>query len=256
MEGAVRRVPADRRRGHQPDDQRPRGVHARTTSSSWARARSAGSSSRPGSAPTGSPARAGSAARWPRWIVDGEPELDLWKMDIRRFGAQYRSPGLHAGPDVRGLRHLLRHPLPERGAPGGPAAAPLAGVRAAGRAGRVVRREVGLGAAELVRGNEDGPASHARLRRSGRAAGPASTGRPAIGAEALATRRAAGPVRRDRASPRSRSPGRARCGFLQRPVRQRHRPARRRDRLHPDAQPARRHRVRLHGHPARRATGS
>ncbi|HEX9043457.1 MAG TPA: FAD-dependent oxidoreductase [Candidatus Limnocylindrales bacterium] len=25
------------------------------------------------------------------WIVDGEPELDLWKMDIRRFGAQYRS---------------------------------------------------------------------------------------------------------------------------------------------------------------------
>jgi 4-methylaminobutanoate oxidase (formaldehyde-forming) len=26
-----------------------------------------------------------------RWIVDGEPELDLWKMDIRRFGGQYRS---------------------------------------------------------------------------------------------------------------------------------------------------------------------
>ena len=25
------------------------------------------------------------------WIVDGEPALDLWKMDIRRFGAQYRS---------------------------------------------------------------------------------------------------------------------------------------------------------------------
>jgi 4-methylaminobutanoate oxidase (formaldehyde-forming) len=25
------------------------------------------------------------------WIVDGEPELDLWKMDIRRFGAAYRS---------------------------------------------------------------------------------------------------------------------------------------------------------------------
>jgi 4-methylaminobutanoate oxidase (formaldehyde-forming) len=26
-----------------------------------------------------------------QWIVAGEPELDLWKMDIRRFGAQYRS---------------------------------------------------------------------------------------------------------------------------------------------------------------------
>jgi 4-methylaminobutanoate oxidase (formaldehyde-forming) len=25
------------------------------------------------------------------WIVDGEPEYDLWKMDIRRFGAQYQS---------------------------------------------------------------------------------------------------------------------------------------------------------------------
>ncbi|HEY7527469.1 MAG TPA: FAD-dependent oxidoreductase, partial [Candidatus Limnocylindria bacterium] len=25
------------------------------------------------------------------WIVDGEPPLDLWKMDIRRFGPQYRS---------------------------------------------------------------------------------------------------------------------------------------------------------------------
>jgi glycine cleavage system aminomethyltransferase T/glycine/D-amino acid oxidase-like deaminating enzyme len=27
------------------------------------------------------------------WIVEGEPSLDLWHMDIRRFGAQYRSPG-------------------------------------------------------------------------------------------------------------------------------------------------------------------
>src|SRR5918912_1371069 len=26
------------------------------------------------------------------WIADGEPELDLWKMDIRRFGPQYGSP--------------------------------------------------------------------------------------------------------------------------------------------------------------------
>ena len=26
------------------------------------------------------------------WILDGEPPLDLWTMDIRRFGAHYRSP--------------------------------------------------------------------------------------------------------------------------------------------------------------------
>jgi 4-methylaminobutanoate oxidase (formaldehyde-forming) len=29
-----------------------------------------------------------------QWIVNGEPELDLWKMDIRRFGGQYRSQAL------------------------------------------------------------------------------------------------------------------------------------------------------------------
>lgn len=28
------------------------------------------------------------------WIVEGEPELDLWRMDIRRFGAAYRSRSL------------------------------------------------------------------------------------------------------------------------------------------------------------------
>ena len=25
------------------------------------------------------------------WIVDGEPSLDLWKMDLRRFGDAYRN---------------------------------------------------------------------------------------------------------------------------------------------------------------------
>jgi 4-methylaminobutanoate oxidase (formaldehyde-forming) len=29
-----------------------------------------------------------------QWIATGEPELDLWKMDIRRFGGQYRSQRL------------------------------------------------------------------------------------------------------------------------------------------------------------------
>ena len=28
-----------------------------------------------------------------QWIVDGEPELDVWKMDIRRFGRHYASRG-------------------------------------------------------------------------------------------------------------------------------------------------------------------
>ena len=33
----------------------------------------------------------GMGRQFAHWIVDGEPEYDLWKMDIRRFGAQYRS---------------------------------------------------------------------------------------------------------------------------------------------------------------------
>jgi glycine cleavage system aminomethyltransferase T/glycine/D-amino acid oxidase-like deaminating enzyme len=28
-----------------------------------------------------------------QWIVEGEPEWDVWKMDVRRFGPQYRSRG-------------------------------------------------------------------------------------------------------------------------------------------------------------------
>ena len=85
------------------------------------------------------------------WIVDGEPSLDLWEMDIRRFGPQYRSPVLHPRADPRELRDLLRHPLPQPRAPGGPAAADLARQRLAPRARRRLRREIGLGAGQLVR---------------------------------------------------------------------------------------------------------
>ena len=46
------------------------------------------------------------------WIVHGEPEVDLWKMDIRRFGAQYRSRHYARERAVRGLLDVLRHPLP------------------------------------------------------------------------------------------------------------------------------------------------
>ena len=58
------------------------------------------------------------------------------------------------------------------------------------------------------------------------------------------------PLRRDLVrQDRGRRAGRA--GVPPGPVRQRHRPAGRPDRVHPAAQPARRHRVRLHGHPRR-----
>ena len=122
------------------------------------------------------------------WIVDGEPELDLWKMDIRRFGAAYRSQRLHAGAVDRELRDLLRHPLPERGAPGRAPAADVADVRAPGRPRGRVRREVRLGAARTG-SSPTPPAGDEALRPRGWAGMHWS---PAIGAEALATRTAAG----------------------------------------------------------------
>ena len=85
------------------------------------------------------------------WIVDGEPSVDLWEMDIRRFGAQYRSPSYTPCPDQGDLRDLLRHPLSEPRAAGGAAAADLARQRLAPRARRRLRREVRLGAGQLVR---------------------------------------------------------------------------------------------------------
>src|SRR5262249_57134160 len=57
----------------------------------------------------------------------------------------------HPRAHARGVPDLLRPPLPESGARGGAAAAPLTRVCATPRAGRRVRREVGLGAPQLVR---------------------------------------------------------------------------------------------------------
>ena len=253
MAGAVRRVPAIADAGVSRMINGPEGftpgqrVHPRRER------RSAGSSSPPGSAPTGSPAPAGSAARSRRWIVDGEPELDLWHMDIRRFGgAALAVARVDARPDDRGLRDLLRHPLPERGAPGGPAAADVADVRAARGARRGLRREVRLGAAELVRAERRRPALRRSdaLEASGRAAGPASTGA-----------RRSRPRRSRRGRP-SRlfdetsfakievvGPGAVRVPRAA--VRERRRRPGRADRLHLDAELARRDRVRPDGDPRR-----
>ena len=128
------------------------------------------------------------------WIVDGEPELDLWKMDIRRFGgAALALARVDARPDDRGLLDLLRHPLPQRGAPGRPAAADVADVRAARgpRARSSARSPAGSGP-NWFEPNADDP------RWGGRAALEARRPRgwagqhwsPAIAAEALATRQA------------------------------------------------------------------
>jgi len=50
------------------------------------------------------------------WIVAGEPSLDVWEMDIRRFGAQYRSPGytLARSREVYETYYDIRYPGHER----------------------------------------------------------------------------------------------------------------------------------------------
>jgi glycine cleavage system aminomethyltransferase T/glycine/D-amino acid oxidase-like deaminating enzyme len=129
-----------------------------------------------------------------RWIVDGEPELDLWKMDIRRFGGQYRSQRLTLARTYENYAtyYDIHYPNEER-----LAGRPL-------RLSPAYREVAALGAMFGEKSmwerpnwfvlNEDGAGRSARsaleaLRPRGWAGEHWS---PAIGAEALATRRAAG----------------------------------------------------------------
>src|SRR4051794_5360733 len=50
------------------------------------------------------------------WIAEGEPSLDVWEMDIRRFGPQYRSPSytLARTKEVYETYYDIRYPGEER----------------------------------------------------------------------------------------------------------------------------------------------
>lgn len=50
------------------------------------------------------------------WIVEGEPSMDLWHMDIRRFGDQYRSPSYTLARAVENYEtyYDIRYPGDER----------------------------------------------------------------------------------------------------------------------------------------------
>ena len=50
------------------------------------------------------------------WIMDGEPAGDVWEMDIRRFGVQYRSPSytLKRAKEVYETYYDIRYPGHER----------------------------------------------------------------------------------------------------------------------------------------------
>jgi 4-methylaminobutanoate oxidase (formaldehyde-forming) len=121
------------------------------------------------------------------WIADGEPELDLWKMDIRRFGPAYRSQAYTLARTIENYAtyYDIHYPNEER------------------QAGRPLRTSptyevlLGLDAAFGEKSGWERPnwfESNAAdgdeaLRPRGWAGQHWS---PAIGAEALATRRTAG----------------------------------------------------------------
>src|SRR5499425_1005014 len=68
----------------------------RTATSSWARHRSSPASSSPPASTPGI-ANAGGAGRLTaEWIVGGEPSVDLWDLDIRRF-AGFHGNRAHLG---------------------------------------------------------------------------------------------------------------------------------------------------------------
>ena len=178
------------------------------------------------------------------WIAEGEPSLDLWEMDIRRFGAQYRSPSYtHARiKETYETYYDIRYPNHER---------------SAGRPLRVSPATPWHREREAAFGEKSGwervnwYVSNARgeTSRCAREAGPASTGPR----QSASSTRPRGRAWRSSTRPRSRrwrsrDPGLrssssacATTGW----------PASRRNHLHPDAQPTRRHRMRLH----RRAPG-
>ena len=241
--------PRDRRRAGHPDDQRPRGLHARQrvhprrVGRPWAvrggRVLRPRDRRRRGHRPPGGVVDRRRRAR-ARPVEDGHPPVR---------GA-VPEPRLHARAQLRELRHLLRHPLPERGAPGraGPSASPrrIRGSRSSAssfgekssweRANWFEPNAGGAGVADGV--------DLEALRPRGWAGEHWS---PAIGAEAIATRTTAGAVRRDLVrQDRARRAGGG--GPAATAVRERRRPRGREHHVHAAAQPPRRHRVRPHGH--------
>jgi glycine cleavage system aminomethyltransferase T/glycine/D-amino acid oxidase-like deaminating enzyme len=128
-----------------------------------------------------------------RWIADGEPDLDLWKMDIRRFGGQYRSQALTLMRSYENYAtyYDIHYPNEERNAGRPLRLSPAYDELKA--LGAVFGEKSMWERPNWFRPNEDGAGVAARadleaLRPRGWAGEHWS---PAIGAEALATRRAA-----------------------------------------------------------------
>ena len=60
-------------------------------------------------------ASGGAGEAMANWIVDGDPGMDLWQFDVRRFGKPQAQGALARGARDRGLWRLLQDPLAGRG---------------------------------------------------------------------------------------------------------------------------------------------
>ncbi len=103
------------------------------------------------------------------WIVDGEPEFDLWHMDIGRFGEAYASPSYTLARTIENYQTYYDISYPAARAPVWPAAADLARLRLARDPRRGLRREGRLGAGQLLRLQRVGRAGRPPAARMGRA---------------------------------------------------------------------------------------
>jgi 4-methylaminobutanoate oxidase (formaldehyde-forming) len=127
------------------------------------------------------------------WIVEGEPELDLWKMDVRRFGPAYRSRAYTLARSIENYAtyYDIHYPNEERQAGRPLRTSPT--YDDLGVLGAVFGEKSGWERPNWFEPNADDPrfggrASLEALRPRGWAGHHWS---PAIAAEALATRQAA-----------------------------------------------------------------
>ena len=108
------------------------------------------------------------------WIVDGDPGMDLWPFDVRRFGAPHSVKQFmyERAVESYGRYYHIAWPTYEADAGRDARRSPLH-ARAEGRRRRL-RQQVRLGAAELVRAAGNAGRRHAvvraRRRRSTRSA--------------------------------------------------------------------------------------
>ena len=96
------------------------------------------------------------------WVVGGAAPMDLWPVDIRRFGPAHRDTGWVRARTLEAYAKHYTMAWPSEEYVSGAAVAALGAVCAAGGCGGVFRREDGVGAAQLV-------------CRTGRGAGGSST---------------------------------------------------------------------------------